>query len=181
MSAASKRTGRATECRHPQPVKDGLPTTLTNSREPAPSSLPRMLSHNRQRHEQMVRSLDAPWFGEAILLGMQVWTEEELALHAKVSVEQVRMWIRAGMPSLPTIDGSVRISEAAFDEWAKDYARQRIDVFSQESRRSVVVAGPKAIPTLTDAPARLPSSTPDIPVKPHLISCTARVSRRFVS
>jgi len=59
------------------------------------------------------------------VIGMQVWTEEELSQHAKVTSEQVRAWIAAGLPTLPTTNGTVRIAESAFDEWAKEQGGRR--------------------------------------------------------
>lgn len=78
----------------------------------------------KKRLWDRLRNLDDPWLGEAILLGMKVWTEKELAQHAKVTAEQVRAWIEAGLPTLPTTDGAVRVSEAAFDDWAKRQGSQ---------------------------------------------------------
>lgn len=86
--------------------------------------LPAKLSHPRKNrtYSSMLRSLDDPWLGEEpTYLGMAVWTEEQLAEHAKVSVEQARVWITQGnLPTLPTPDGSVRIAEADFKDWAND-------------------------------------------------------------
>lgn len=79
----------------------------------------------KMRRWDRLRNLDDPWMQDSILVGMQVWTEEELAQHAKVSSEQVRAWIEAGLPTLPTTDGAVRISEAAFDAWAKEQGGRR--------------------------------------------------------
>jgi hypothetical protein len=78
----------------------------------------------KRRHEEIYRSIDAPWLGEAVLLGLHFWTVEDFAGHAKITVEQVQEWIEAGLPALQLADGSVRISEAAADEWAKQHVRQ---------------------------------------------------------
>jgi hypothetical protein len=80
-------------------------------------------SRKKGKHTSMLRSVDDPWLGEEpSYLGMAVWTEEQLAEYAKVSVEQARIWItHYGLPTLPTPDGSVRIAEADFEEWANTY------------------------------------------------------------
>ena len=67
----------------------------------------------------MLRSIDDPWFGEEIFLGLNFWTEEEFAKHAKISIDQVHELIEAGLPVLGLADRTVRISEAAADKWAK--------------------------------------------------------------
>lgn len=75
------------------------------------------------KYSSMLRSLDDPWLGEEpSYLGMAVWTEEQTAEHANVSVDQARLWItQYGLTTLPTPDGSVRIAEAVFEDWAKTY------------------------------------------------------------
>ena len=80
----------------------------------------------RRTSEEMCRSLDAPWDAEEILLGLNFWTVEEFAQHAKVTIEEVKEWMGEGLPVLRLRDGSGRISEAAADEWAKGRARKAL-------------------------------------------------------
>lgn len=80
----------------------------------------------RRRLEAIYRSIDDPWCGDELLIGLNFWTVEEFAAFAKVGVEQVQEWMAAGLPVLWLADGTVRISEAAADEWAKHLARQSL-------------------------------------------------------
>ncbi len=92
----------------------------------APSPRPAARSRRRRSWEASCRSIDDPWYADEILIGLNFWTVEEFAAFAKVGVEQVRDWMAAGLPVLSLPDGSVRISEAAADEWAKHLARQSL-------------------------------------------------------
>ena len=87
----------------------------------------------------MLRSIDDPWFGEEIFLGLNFWTEEEFAKHAKISIDQVHELIEAGLPVLGLADGTVRISEAAADKWAKQ--RMTSEASKHVSVREVGVDG----------------------------------------
>src|SRR4051812_45964809 len=72
--------------------------------------LPSDQTHPRKngKHASMLRWVDDLWFGEEpSYLGMKIFTEEELAQHAKLSIEQVRMWIsQHRLDTLPTSNGS---------------------------------------------------------------------------
>ena len=96
----------------------------------------------------MLRSVDDLWFGEEPLyLGMKVFSEEQLAQHGSVSVDEVRMWIsKHRLKTLPTSNGSVRISEAVFEEWAKHLPTQCVTPMTDEPCHN---AAAKCLPEFT--------------------------------
>jgi len=55
----------------------------------------------------------------------RTWTVEAFAAEVGVDVEQVRAWIERGLGVLPLLDGSVRITETAVDEFVERCRRQR--------------------------------------------------------
>jgi hypothetical protein len=50
-------------------------------------------------------------------VGSQVWTDEELCTFFKITREQLDAWIGQGLKAKPVLDGSLRITETAVDEF----------------------------------------------------------------
>lgn len=136
-------------------------------RKNLPSPAEKTTSRKRARRAGILRSVDDLWFGEeALYLGMKVFTEEELAQHAKVPVAQVGTWIsQHRLPTLPTSNGTVRISEAVFDEWAKRLSAECVIPMTDEPSHNAAadclpviteqnacsVDGPSCKPTIVEA------------------------------
>lgn len=50
-------------------------------------------------------------------VGTQVWTEEEFCKFFKITLEDLNAWIAQGLRTKPCLDGSLRITETAVDEF----------------------------------------------------------------